>query len=265
MGVKNVVYNRLLKRFKPIARVTYQQFLQEESESSTGKDFVDVFFEEEAEYEKLCSEASELDIWKHIEDAIEEYEKLTPKGAFGEVDSQFATDLYAYVRKAKPSTIVETGVCNGVSTLFILKALSKNGSGHLYSVDYPYHAEEDLQEFRNDTFEDYGGAAIPHDKTPGWIIPDNLNDIWTLKIGKSQKKLPSLLENLDRLDLFIHDSEHSHPCMMFEFEIAWHKIGDRGTILSDDINWNGAFDVFCDVRKPVWGTLGQGAGFMTKS
>ena len=45
--------------------------------------------------------------------------------------------LYLLVRKYKPKVILETGVANGISTYFILKALHLNGSGKLISIDYP--------------------------------------------------------------------------------------------------------------------------------
>jgi len=267
MGLKSQIYQRLPDRIKPIAQVTYRQLLSEDNEPSRRERFADTFFDSEIEYRNLRSEVGGSDVQEVVEDALEKYDDLTAEGAFGSVDLEVAAAWYALVRKLRPSIIVETGVCNGVSSLFILKALAENGNGRLYSVDYPYRADESLDEFQDDTFEGYGGAAIPSDKDPGWIIPENLQESWEISLGKSQVQLPQLLQELKDVDLFIHDSEHSHPCMMFEYEIAWHKMGNSGVILSDDISWNNAFEVFCEVRSPVWGTLEQNdsVGFMVKS
>ena len=46
--------------------------------------------------------------------------------------------LYFPIRKIKPYTVVETGVAAGWTSLAILRALNKNGRGHLYSSDFPY-------------------------------------------------------------------------------------------------------------------------------
>ncbi len=267
MGQKNQIYQRLPNKLKLIAQVAYRQLLEDDRESDEGEGFTDTFFDSEAEYRKLRTEVGDSDTQEFVEDALERYNDLTVEGAFGSVDLESVAAWYALVRKMKPSVVVETGVCNGVSTLFILKALAENGNGHLYSIDYPFRADESLAEFRNNTFEQYGGAAIPRDKDPGWIVPEDLRERWELRLGKSQAELPPLVEKLQDVDLFIHDSEHSHPCMMFEYEIAWHHMRDGGIILSDDIGWNSAFEVFCEVRNPVWGTLGQNKniGFMLKS
>jgi hypothetical protein len=48
-----------------------------------------------------------------------------------------AHSIYAVVRILKPRAMVETGVANGKSSALILRALERNGSGRLYSVDLP--------------------------------------------------------------------------------------------------------------------------------
>lgn len=44
----------------------------------------------------------------------------------GWVNLTDAVFLYWLVRRAKPKTIVQTGVCNGLSSAFIMLALAKN-------------------------------------------------------------------------------------------------------------------------------------------
>lgn len=46
--------------------------------------------------------------------------------------------------------VVETEVCNGLSTLSILLALDENDDGKLYSLDYPLRIDESLELYRRD-------------------------------------------------------------------------------------------------------------------
>ena len=130
--------------------------------------------------------------------------------------------------------------------------MNKNGDGILYSVGYTYYYD-DIEEFRGNTFDRFAGAAIPSDRKLGWIVPDSLQDRWKLKIGKSQREIHNLFCGIEEIDMFIHGSEHSHPYMMFEYEIAREWISENGVILSDDINQSLAFDVFNRVRDTRWG------------
>jgi len=154
--------------------------------------------------------------------------------------------LYAVLRKLRPAVAVETGVCNGVSSAFLLLALDANGSGELWSVDLPEIAGED---YEPGTFWDgKGGAVIPAGREPGWMIPERLRDGWHLVLGRSQDELPGLLERLGAIDFFMHDSEHSEACMRFEFESAWAALRDGGVLAADDVNANGAFADFAAAR-----------------
>lgn len=140
-----------------------------------------------------------------------------------------------------------------------------NGHGTVYSIDYPFRADESLDEFRAETFDEYGGAAIPQDKDPGWIIPDSVRDNWELIIGKSQRELPKLIADLNSIDFFAHDSEHSTPCMLFEFELAWEWLERDGILVTDDISWNDAFDTFTDARAQRSGLVAPNAGYAVKT
>jgi len=155
--------------------------------------------------------------------------------------------LYAVLRKLKPLSAVETGVCNGVSTAFLLLALAENGAGELHSIDLPEIAGED---YEPGTFWDgKGGAVIPSGKEPGWMVPDRLRDRWNLVLGRSQDELPRLLERLGAIDFFMHDSEHSESCMRFEFGASWTALRDGGVLAADDVNVNTAFADFAQARR----------------
>lgn len=226
--------------------------------------FVERFFAP-GEYEGYVADFEAGPAAEILEAARERYHRLTEDGDFGALGLDVGRDLYALVRKLEPETVVETGVCNGVSSLCLLLGLTDAGAGRLYSVDYPYRADEELGAFRGETFAGYGGAALPPDEDPGWLVPDRLRERWTLALGKSQRELPRLLAGLEGIDLFLHDSEHSLPCMLFEFELAWAWLRPGGLLLSDDIDWNEAFATFAEARDAERGRITRSVGWMAKA
>jgi predicted O-methyltransferase YrrM len=122
----------------------------------------------------------------------------------------------------KPKNVVETGVAYGLSSSYILKALDKNQSGTLHSID---------SIFRPWQSEDIIGAAIP----------ENLRYRWNFNLGKSTEKLQQVFDELNDVDIFIHDSLHTYKNMMFEFECAEKNLNENGIIISDDVLDNDAF------------------------
>lgn len=140
-----------------------------------------------------------------------------------------APTLYVLCRILKPEIVVETGVAEGFSSSLILYALKKNNKGNLYSIDLPNQPGQNLEE----------------DKTTGWLVPEYLRKRWALILGSSREKLPGLLNNLKKLDIFYHDSDHSYDNMMFEFEEAKKILKPEGILISDDITENDAFFDFC--------------------
>jgi predicted O-methyltransferase YrrM len=155
------------------------------------------------------------------------------------------------MRRVGPRAAVETGVANGFSTAFSLLALRENGDGHLHSIDLP---REVGREYEAGTFyEGEGRAGIPAGSEPGWLIPPELKERWTLLLDRSQEALPPLLERLGTIDSFMHDSEHSFDCMWFEFNAAWPRLRAGGVLVSDDVNSTEAFPRFAAqaAREPV--------------
>jgi predicted O-methyltransferase YrrM len=170
--------------------------------------------------------------------------------------------LYRLLRELRPRVSVETGVCNGVSTAFLLLALEDNEEGELYSIDLPEVAGE---EYEPGTFWDgKGGAVIPPGKEPGWMVPPALRERWRLVLGRSQEELPPLLARLGAIDFFMHDSEHSYECMSFEFRTAWTALREGGVLVADDVNVNAAWDEFAREvgREPQ--ALGPKLAMITK-
>lgn len=170
------------------------------------------------------------------------------KMGLGRVDPFTGLLLYAILRKTTPRLAVETGVCNGFSTAYLLQALAANSHGRLYSLDLPDVVGEGGDEF----WSGKGHAVIPPGRQPGWVVPDQLTDRWRLGTGRSQDLLPPLLEELVEIDFFMHDSEHSYECMTFEFDAAYERLANGGLILSDDVAANSAFADFAKrVGRPT--------------
>src|SRR5215204_5782227 len=216
-----------------------------------------------ARYEREVRDSSLMD---HLLDRGREHQAAVAEsggghslGAIGYTEGVY---LYAVLRKVRPRVAVETGVANGFSTAFSLLALQANGDGHLHSVDLPREVGRD---YEPGTFhEGEGRAGIPPGSEPGWLIPRELKERWTLILGRTQEELPPLLERLGTIDSFMHDSEHSFECMWFEFNVAWPALRTGGVLLSDDVNSTEAFPRFAaeQSRRPV--RLARGMALLQK-
>lgn len=152
-------------------------------------------------------------------------------------------DLYAICRLLRPKVVVETGVASGMSSAYVLQSLHDNQEGRLYSIDLP---NADTEALLGKVL-----TTLPEGRGPGWLVPEWLRDRWDLRIGKSADLLPPLLEELGRLDIFLHDSEHSFENMMFEFNAAWPRLGSRGLLLSDDVDMPVTRGAFYEFAKQV--------------
>jgi hypothetical protein len=146
--------------------------------------------------------------------------------------------LYYILRILKPEILVETGVFDGITTSFLLKALEKNDRGHLYSIDLPAY------ETKKGSTHRMKFTTLPRACDVGWIIPSTLKQRWTLQKGSSNSLLKPLLEKLDHVDFFLHDSLHTYENMFYEYETVWPYLCDGGILGSDDILWNPSFHDF---------------------
>jgi predicted O-methyltransferase YrrM len=202
---------------------------------------------------------------EHLQAGYEEFWGIIERSSgynTGRLGDEEGIRLYSLVRELKPAIAVETGVCNGFSTAFLLLALERNGAGELHSLDLPDVIGE---AYEPGTFwEGKRGAAILPGREPGWVIPDELRGRWRLVLGRSQEKLPGLIDSLGALDFFMHDSEHSYECMRFEFETAWAALRDGGILVADDWDWNDAFIEMARRTKRTPVTLGEKLALLRK-
>ena len=148
------------------------------------------------------------------------------RGAFagwGDGEPALTRVAWCLVRHLKPAQVVETGVARGFTSRMILEALERNGGGHLCSIDLPPVLGPELH--------NQIGAAVPN----------NLRNRWSYVKGSSRRRLPRLLAELGRIDLFIHDSAHTEYNTEFELKRAWSALRPGGFVIIDDIDYNWAF------------------------
>lgn len=148
--------------------------------------------------------------------------------------------LYFLILKFKPLNIVETGVAAGWSSLFILRALKKNGKGFLFSSDFPY--------FRLKNPEKYIGYLAQNET--------NKNS-WCLDIRGDDLALQNFVQKLKRneIDLFHYDSDKSYSGRTKALKILNSKISSKTIIIFDDIQNNLHFKDYVTKNKKLFHIL----------
>lgn len=206
---------------------------------------------------------------RHFDRLIKEFNGkklfLRRDRAYGNAGDFDVLILYLLTRTNKPEVIVETGVASGRSSMVILEALRENGRGRLYSIDLPqyYTGQNPHVSLDQGGREKYEGF-INKEKEPGWLVPESLRNNWQLILGDTKLELPKLLSQLNKIDIFFHDSDHSYETMFFEYNQAWPHINLNGFLVSDDIKRNMAFKNFINKVSPKFFTQHDGLGIIQK-
>ena len=126
--------------------------------------------------------------------------------------------LYVLVRQMNAKVVVETGVANGISTNMIMAALEKN-EGKLISFDIDPMSRKS-----------YNGSGK-------WEF--NL-----LNKRNPEHQLLKAIQNLEKIDLWLHDSDHSHWWQTFEYKLAFSKLKVGGYLVADDVDFSTAWAEF---------------------
>jgi predicted O-methyltransferase YrrM len=181
-----------------------------------------------------CPERREFGaLWSAVLGTLAERGVVTGRGTYGgwdDGDARLCRLAWCLARHLAPERVVETGVARGLTTRVVLEALERNGTGHLWSVDLPPLLE---RQRAGET-----GAAVTAE----------LRSRWTLVHGSSRHVLPTLLDELGTVGLFVHDSMHTTRNVMFELEHVWPALVAGGVALVDDVERNHAFGRFIDAR-----------------
>jgi predicted O-methyltransferase YrrM len=158
----------------------------------------------------------------------------SPLGRMFQHPNHYQKELGEVIRVEKPQIMIETGVESGYSTEHFLVAMDDVKTGHLYSCD---PAPSGF----------YNTYPIVHPR-------------FTFIKEASWMALDKIFKETGRLDLFLHDSDHSWECQTFEYEWAWNHVHSGGIIATDDPGWgitvevggsiaHHAWDAFCERHK----------------
>lgn len=142
-------------------------------------------------------------------------------------------ELYTIVRAIRPEHVIETGVSCGVSSAHLLLALRRNRRGTLHSIDFPTR-QRGAELGRRES-----PVALPPGRTSGWAIPADLRRRWDLRVGRSERLLPELVDELSSIGLFLHDSLHTSAHLAFELETVRPKLRSGAVVLADNTAWTG--------------------------
>jgi predicted O-methyltransferase YrrM len=211
------------------SRTEYQAISIEEGIAS-------LFDGQNSDSNKILVEGSLTQIERHVKKRQAELPPDAPFGLFHNGDPWLARLCYLAVRILRPTKVVETGVCYGVTSAYLLAAMNENNHGQLHSIDLP-------------------PLGTNGDDFIGWLVPDELKDRWMLHRGTSDRLLGSLVTNLGTLDLFIHDSLHTYKNMKQEYETSWPALRPGGILISDDIEGNEAFLQMIKLGKPEFSVV----------
>jgi predicted O-methyltransferase YrrM len=141
-------------------------------------------------------------------------------------DSSLGELAYGIVRALRPDVVVETGVATGVTSAYVLAGLADNEAGQLHSIDLP-------------------PTSLVTAGLVAAAVPTELRDRWVYHWGSARRLLPPILRSHgDQMKLFIHDSDHRYPNMLWELQRAWEGLGPNGWLIADDVHLHTAFDDF---------------------
>ena len=157
-------------------------------------------------------------------------------GWYSDADIELCSAIWCTVKHIQPSVVIETGVAHGISSRIVLEGLNRNDKGHLWSIDLPHPLNHKL-----------------HGQT-GVAVTDSCRPRWTYLEGESQQRLPPLVAEVGKVELFIHDSLHTAKNTLFEMEQAASIMPPGGIMLVDDIRGHDGFVTFRR-RHPEFKTL----------
>ena len=157
-------------------------------------------------------------------------------GWYSDADIDMCSAIWCTVRHTRPEAVMETGVAHGVSSRVVLEALNLNDRGHLWSIDIanPLNRGVHGQE----------GVAVTEACRPRWTYVE----------GESRLRMPPLVKEVGKVELFIHDSLHTFKNTLFEMEQAASVMPSGGVMLIDDIRSHDGFLTFAK-RHPEFKTI----------
>lgn len=139
-------------------------------------------------------------------------------GAHSIVVREFAEALHNLVLRERPSTVVEIGMAQGVTTLAIASALDTNGSGRMIAID-PFQST------------DWHGAGIAGIERAG------LDHVVEVVEEPDYIALPRLLASGLSVDLAYIDGRHSLEYAMLDVFYIDRMLRTGGVVGFNDSDW----------------------------
>ena len=125
---------------------------------------------------------------------FDELEKQRPGKALG-IPRAEGEKLYTFIKENNIKRVIETGICWGFTSYYILAAVPEDG--RLISI------EKNIS------------------PNIGKVVPDEWRGKWDIFSGTSKEKLNQLFIENKNIDLFFHDSDHSPVNQFFEYTTAF--------------------------------------------
>jgi predicted O-methyltransferase YrrM len=227
----------------------------EKKQEEVTREFISAHFTNQKEFERYKAEFDDSEVPGIC---LTTSEQVEDGQSIYDIHREECARFYALIRKFEPENAVLTGVFNGVLTLGILAALEQNGHGTLRSIccsDESHDEEDTFLNREGPSPAESGSTVLPEGKEPGWIVPKSLEERWHHVTGKSTTRLSSLLDDLETVDMFFHNSEYSQSRMLFEFELAWEHLTPGGVIFSHHAGRNTVHKTFVDERNADSGLI----------
>ena len=139
--------------------------------------------------------------------------------------SEIGRILTSLVIARKPNTIVEFGTAFGVSGMYFLTGLAKNGKGFLFSFE----------------------------PNPVWAALASMNlarigDQYKLTVGTFEENISNVLKTEDVIDIAFIDAIHTREFVIPQVDLVISKCSKGSIIILDDINFSGEM-------KKIWHEL----------
>ena len=148
----------------------------------------------------------------HVEDA----QGKSYRNSASSVTFEAGTLLYDLVRTLKPDKTLETGMAQGISTLFICQAHRDNGAGCHTAID----------PFQEEKFKSIGLANIER---------AHLKDVLRFYQAPSEEVLPQLCAQRERFDFAFIDGDHRFDSALVDFFYIDKLLNPGAHVAFDDL------------------------------
>lgn len=146
------------------------------------------------------------------------------------IPREFSFAIYNFIKKEKPSLVIEIGMAFGVSTLSILTALKENGKGRLISID----------PFQNDSM--WKGLGLLNVKRAGF------SHLHTLVEELDYLALPKFITEGHKVDFAYIDGWHTFDYALLDFFYLDKLLNENGVVTFNDCGWRSVHKVLKFLR-----------------